>query len=282
MTDETGALKNWKVLVPRGGPWGSTVAQALRSRGAIPVVCPMINFAHPKDMDALSAALTRLAAGEFDWLTVTSATTVDVLSSQHAEIPSTTRIAAVGETTAAALTAAGYTVDFTPQGENSAAGLVAELEPILKPASRVLSLRSDIAKPLVQHELDASGHSVEAVIAYRTVGVPVPDSVRNDVMSGKVRAILVTSGSVAQQVHKQLSPLPDATLTIAIGPRTRADAEKVGLAIDGMAAKRSVVSMLDVLERMAEQVTASTGPVDTVQRGHAAFHGLMHHAKHSR
>src|SRR5829696_4886568 len=115
-------LAGWRVLVPRGGPWGDGVAAALRARGATPVVAPMINFAPTDDQPALEAALAKLAAGEFDWLTVTSATTVDVLSSYGAVIPETTKVAAVGETTAAALVAAGYHADIVPSEDNAASG----------------------------------------------------------------------------------------------------------------------------------------------------------------
>ena len=30
-------LDGWRILVPRGGPWGDGVAASLRSRGAVPV-----------------------------------------------------------------------------------------------------------------------------------------------------------------------------------------------------------------------------------------------------
>jgi len=91
------------VLVPRGGKWGDDVAATLRESGAIPVIAPLINFASADDAPALAEALDRLQAGAFDWVVVTSATTVDVLAGQEVRIPPGTRIAAVGETTAAAL-----------------------------------------------------------------------------------------------------------------------------------------------------------------------------------
>ena len=74
------ALVGWRVLVPRGGPWGDTVASKFRAIGASPVVAPMINFAPTDDAPALEAALEALSEAKFDWLTVTSATTVDVLT----------------------------------------------------------------------------------------------------------------------------------------------------------------------------------------------------------
>src|SRR5690606_14339740 len=113
-------LDGWRVLVPRGGPWGDGVAASLRAQGAIPVVAPLINFGPTNDQAALDRALEQLAAGEFDWLTVTSATTVDVLFAHRAVVPKSTRIAAVGETTAAALQAVGYEVALVPEKDNSA------------------------------------------------------------------------------------------------------------------------------------------------------------------
>ena len=72
-------LAGWRVLVPRGGPWGDSVAADIRAHGGSPVVAPMINFAPTSDEASLESALVSLAAGEFDWVTITSATTVDVL-----------------------------------------------------------------------------------------------------------------------------------------------------------------------------------------------------------
>ncbi|MEY4040125.1 MAG: hypothetical protein RLZZ52_993, partial [Actinomycetota bacterium] len=84
------------LLVPRGGPWGDSVASALRTQGASAVIAPMINFAATDDAPALEAALKSLAAGEFDWVTLTSATTVDVLMAHNVVIPSSTKVACVG------------------------------------------------------------------------------------------------------------------------------------------------------------------------------------------
>lgn len=246
-------LAGWRVLVPRGGPWGDTVAADLRAKGASPVVAAMINFAPTADAPALERALQRLAAGEFDWMTVTSATTVDVLSAARAVVPPVTRIAAVGETTAAALTAAGYRVDLVPAEDNSARGLLEEWEAATQGVVplRILALRSEIAKPLLSKGLHRIGHDVEAVVAYRTVGVTVPENVVRDVRDGLVQAILVTSGSVAEQVQAQLGPIPETTLVAAIGPRTARDARALGLRVDIIADERSATSLIDAVAAAA-------------------------------
>jgi uroporphyrinogen-III synthase len=248
-------LSGWRVLVPRGGPWGHGVAADLRIKGASPIVAPMINFASTGDAPALEQALARLARGGFEWMSVTSATTVDVLSSHRAVVPARTRIAAVGETTSAALVAAGYRVDFVPTRDNSAGGLLREWTEVTQASTpqRILALRSDIAKPVLTDGLRALGHEVESVVAYRTVGVQVDDAIRTDVSEGRVNAILVTSGSVAEQVQLQLGPVPESTLVACIGPRTATDARAAGLRVDLVAAERSAESLIESLVEIAAE-----------------------------
>ncbi|CAH0192698.1 uroporphyrinogen III synthase [Plantibacter flavus] len=247
----TKPLGGWRVLVPRGGPWGDSVAGTVRGKGGSPVVAPMINFASTDDPETLGAALAALEAGEFDWLTVTSATTVDVLSSQRIRIPETTRVAAVGETTAAALTAVGYSVDLVPAKDNSAKGMVQELTALEPHPKRILTLRSAIAKPLLTEGLIAAGHDVQSVVAYRTVGVPVAEKIVADVASGRVRAILVTSGSVAEQVRSQFPEIPESTVIAAIGPRTARDARGYGLRVDVVAEQQTVDSLIEAIVSVA-------------------------------
>lgn len=240
-------LAGWRVLVPRGGPWGDGVAASLRTQGATPVIAPLINFAPTNDLASLEAALSDLAAGAFDWLTLTSATTVDVLYAYRAEIPATTRVAAVGETTAAAMTAVGYSVDLVPDEDNSAAGLAMQMMALEPEPRRILTLRSEIAKPVLTRMLIEAGHDVRSVVAYRTVGVPVTDRIARDVKSGRINAILVTSGSVAEQVRAQFPEIPEDTIIAAIGPRTAKDARKIGLAVDVVANAQTVDALIDAV-----------------------------------
>jgi len=243
-------LAGWRVLVPRGGKWGDGVAATLRSYGAVPVIAPLINFAASDDEAGLAGALHELEAGAFDWLVITSATTVDVLMSQNVTIPADTRIAAVGETTGAALSLAGYRVDYVPEADNSARGLVREW-PHGAVAGRVLVPQSDIAEPTLVSGLTALGLNVQFVSAYRTVGVPVTDHVRADVADGRIAAILVSSGSVARQIALQLAPLPESTIVACIGPRTAYDARAAGLVVNAIAENRSATSLVESLVEYA-------------------------------
>lgn len=246
MSPTSKPLAGWRVLVPRGGKWGDNVAASLRSFGAIPVIAPMINFASTENESALAGAFARLEAGSFDWIVITSATTVDVLVSQQVTMPEKTRVAAVGETTAAALILAGYRVDYVPEADNSARGLVKNW-PDAASSQRVLIPHSDIAEPTIVAGLATLGLDVEYVAAYRTVGVPVAEQVAEDVASGRVRAILVTSGSVARQIAEQLAPLPAETVVACIGPRTAFDARDAGLTVHLIAETRSADSLVESL-----------------------------------
>lgn len=239
-------LSSWRVLVPRGGSWGDGVAARLRELGAVPVVAPMLNFASAEDPAALANALHELQDGQFDWIVLTSATTVDVLVSQGVRIPDATRVAAVGETTAAALQLAGYRVDFVPTSDNSARGLVKEW-PESERDGRVLVPQSDIAEPTLVAGLARLGFDAEYVTAYRTVGVPVAPEVAADVASGKIGAILITSGSVARQVAEQLASLPPSTVLACIGPRTAFDTRAAGLPVHVIAEERTSDSLIEAL-----------------------------------
>lgn len=245
-------LAGWRVLVPRGGKWGDGVSATLRSFGAVPVIAPLINFASSADPEALNASLGRLQDGQFDWVVITSATTVDVLVAHSTTIPRQTRVAAVGETTSAALQLAGYHVDFVPEKDNSARGLIKEW-PEASVKGTVLIPHSDIAEPTIVAGLAERGFEVEYVAAYRTVGVPVAEHVITDVASGRINAVLVTSGSVARQVAAQLAPLPEPTVVACIGPRTAFDARDAGLTVHVIAETRSSEALVEALVEHARQ-----------------------------
>lgn len=254
MTSESKSRKplaGWRVLVPRGGKWGDGVAATVRSFGGSPVIAPLINFASTEDPTALANTLHELADGQFDWLVVTSATTVDVLVSQRVKVPDATRIAAIGETTAASLQLAGYKVDFVPRSDHSARGLVKEWPEAENPG-RVLIPQSDLAEPTLIAGLHKLGFTVEFVNAYRTVGVPATIEVKSDVASGAIRAMLVTSGSVARQIAEQFGPLPEDTVVACIGPRTAFDARAAGLPVHLIAEERSIESLLEGLVEYVE------------------------------
>lgn len=240
----TKPLAGWRILVPRGGEWGNGIAATLRQDGAVPVIAPMINFASTENAEALASSFKRLQSGAFDLLVVTSATTVDVLLSHEVRVPEATRIVAVGETTSSALTLAGYRVDFVPEKDNSARGLMKAWRS-LEASGAVLIPQSNVPEENLVSGLATLGVNAEFVTAYRTVGVPVAADVAVDVASGRIGGILITSGSVARQIQEQLAPLPEQTVVAAIGPRTAFDARKAGIAVDAIAESRTADALVE-------------------------------------
>lgn len=252
-------LLGWRVLVPRGGKWGDGIAAQLRVLGATPVIAPLINFAGSDDPERLADELEALQRGEVEWLVVTSATTVDVLVGHGVSIPPSTRVAAVGETTAQALQLAGYPVHFVPS-DHSARGLVKEW-PATEVRGRVLVPQSQLAEPTLVSGLLERGIDAHFVTAYRTIGVDAPPEVVRDVADGRITGLIISSGSVARQVAEQFSPLPACTAVVCIGPRTAFDARAAGLTVHRIAEERTSESLVRALADYAIDPDDNCPPV---------------------
>jgi uroporphyrinogen-III synthase len=280
MTDR--ALDGWRVLVPHGGDWGDRVSGLLAAHGAEAVVVPLIEFAPPADVQPLDDALRRLSEGEYDWVTVTSGTTVTALAGRASGIvepdhpaaatPATalraflsrSRVAAVGPGTARVLQQHGITPDLVPTGERSARGLVAEFPPpplgggtdpsaVGTATGRVLVPHSDLAEPTVVDGLRTAGWDVDDVIAYRTVSGPQPSAeLREDVRAGVFGAVLLSSASTATNLVELVGAPPPPTLVCCIGPRTEKAARDLGLDVHVMPAKASAEDLVDALARHVE------------------------------
>ncbi|WP_082518322.1 uroporphyrinogen-III synthase [Curtobacterium sp. Leaf183] len=256
--------------MPRGGAWGERVALAARARGLDPRVVPLIATEPPLDPAPLDRAVARLVAATSDrsdspadgvrtsidgyaWIVVTSATAVTALAGLVPGLPSGVQVAAVGEATARAARAAGWRVDLVPD-DASAAGLVAALPHM---DGTVLFPRSEIAAPTLVDGLRARGIDVDDPVAYRTVGTG-DEPVVLDAVPG---AVLVTSGSVAREVARRMTPLDPTTLVACIGPGTAADARAAGLPVHVTGASRSAEALLDA-------VVEALDPSTPDQEGH--------------
>jgi uroporphyrinogen-III synthase len=246
-------LDGWTVVVPRGGSWGERVAALLSSRGATPRITSLIAYGPPPDRAALDAALKRLARGEYDWLMATSAATAAVLSESDAIIPSTTRLAAVGHATAAALETAGMPVGYVAGRPSSAVGLVEGWQAEFGAAGpvRVLVLRSDLAAPTVSEGLALLGHSVQSAVAYSTIAPPLDVALVDDARSGGIDAILVTSGSVARAIADGLAPLAPNVVLAAIGPQSADEARAAGFSVSVVSPAQDVEALISALEDFA-------------------------------
>lgn len=223
------------VLIPRGGSWGASVAAEAADLGLTPWVLPLIETI-PTPSVALTVAHARLAAGEYDWLAVTSAAAVPALL--RGSVPARTRVAAVGAASAAALQAVGIAVDLVGQG--GAEDLVRAWP--REACGRVLAVQSDHARSVLADGLTEAGYDVDAVVAYRTAATTLSESEARAVRDGKADIALVTSGSIARRLAEL--DVADSTRLIAMGAQTAADTRAAGLSPAAVAASPTIPDVL--------------------------------------
>ena len=250
-----------RVLITRSADRARPLASLLRSLGAEPLVLPLIDFERAADQTALDTALDTLAAGGFDWLVVSSITTVRMLVEKAAErgttpaalVPAGTRVATIGPSSRRILEAAGIPVALAPVDIQSAEGLV---DLWTAAPARLLLPQADIAAPALRDGLAAKGADVTAVVSYHTVDFPArpglrlaaelpsvvgishnaaprelsPLQTRRELDAGTLDAVVAASPSAARRIAATLLPLGRCRF-IAIGRPTAAEAATLGIAV---------------------------------------------------
>jgi uroporphyrinogen-III synthase len=250
------------VALTRSPDRAGTMYEALKATGAQIVLFPIIDFEVPADTNALDEALGRLAAGRFDWLVVTSSTTVRALAQRcttleldmAALVPERTQVAAVGKTTRRALEAEGIGVDLVPGGERSGQGLLQAWPGSGEPAA-VLLPQADIADPALGEGLRQRGADVVSVVAYHTVNYPAHPQRR---LNHSLSAAIAPSGP---------EPVGPTGTPAGSGPRTSGETAGVPV-LDGKEfASRLQAGRLDALvltsPSAARRVSEECGSLDT-------------------
>lgn len=150
----------------------------------------------------------------------------------------TMRIAAIGNTTAAALAAGGLAVDLVPEAGFDSEGLLAHPDLDLGTSARVLIVRGAGGRELLQETLIARGCVVETLDVYRRV-LPEMDAARRDAIEtqwseGGIDVVTATSVETLHNLHALLSErgreLLRITPLVVASKRIRAAAADMGLA----------------------------------------------------
>jgi uroporphyrinogen III methyltransferase/synthase len=253
--------------VPRTREQASTLSDALRAYGAIPVEVPTIAVEPPRTPAPMERAIKGLVTGRYLWIAFTSVNAVKAVLEKLQEFGLDARafagvkIAAVGDTTAAALRAYGIEPELVPSGEQSSEGLLAEwqaYDDVFDPIDRVLLPRADIATDALVAGLKDLGWEVDDVTAYRTVrAAPPPAETREALKGGGFDAVLFTSSSTVRNLVGIAGKPHDSTVLVAIGPQTKATAEELGLRVDVQAPKPDVNALVEGLADFALELRAA-------------------------
>ncbi len=247
-----GALSGCRVLVCRAATASAELLSSLTALGAEAVAHPLIEIAPASDQRALIDSAARWKRGEYGWLVVTSSNGVDAFMHAVGRMPSgeerPSKVAAVGPATAAALRRWGVSVDLVPERDYSGRGLaqalLSELRGSARPMSAVLPL-SNLASDTVQQALEAVGHRVYRVDAYRTV--PNGQTVRTLLEHTRFDAVLLFSASGAAELARHISVVPQETRLIAIGAPTAAALEARGVRVDAIAKRHTSQGLIDAV-----------------------------------
>jgi uroporphyrinogen-III synthase len=272
------ALQGRRILITRSADRARPLAAILQGKGAEALVLPLIDFERVEDQGPMDAALDELQGGSFDWLVISSVTTIRVLIEKAAErgiqprqlVPGTTRVAAVGTSSRNVLEALGIAVDLAPVGQQSAEGLVSLWA---AGGDRAFLPQADIAARTLSEGLQAKGATVSVVTAYHTVDYParrerrlageLPSAVvasgqeagrevtvqdvRAALDHGTLDAVVAASPSGAKRIAGNLLPLGNCRL-VAIGRPTAAEAARLGLTVAATAKEPTPDGIATALE----------------------------------
>lgn len=256
---ERSALFGKRVLVTRAREQAGGTAALLRERGADPVVMPTIEIHSPSDPEPMIDAAGALEI--YGWIVFTSANGVERFISEirrqgrDARAFGSTKIAAIGPGTAAALAKVGLVPDLVAKehkGEGLAEDLVAALAGS-KP--RVLVARAEVARDVVPDALREAGCEVDVVAVYKTRSPPRPllEALAALLDAGEIDAVTFTSSSTVEHLCDALEAraveLLSRTTVACIGPVTAETARSRGLRVEVVAPSHTVPGLVEALEK---------------------------------
>jgi len=178
----------------------------------------------------------RARIGDYDWVVVTSKRGAAALLDGAKPPPETVRWAAVGATTAKALSERGVRVDCVPASSRGDAipGAMAKLDSLR--GRRVLLARADAASRELPAKLVEMGAVVDDVVAYRTASGPEASrcALLEAMKDGDAEAIMFASGSAVRGIIELAGANAGKARSIrvvTIGPKTSTVARELGFEV---------------------------------------------------
>jgi uroporphyrinogen III methyltransferase/synthase len=239
-------LAGWRVIVTRAREQASRLAERLAEAGAEPLELPVIAVAEPADGGAAAARAFAGIEG-YEWVAFTSANAVERSWAHLRDARSLGRakVAAIGDGTAAALTARGIVPDLVPDRFVAESLVEAFPTPPRPDEASVLLPCAAGAREVLAEGLRAKGWLVEVVEAYRTVRPPAGQA-SPDTIEGADAVTFASSSAVTGFLElagrKGVPPV-----VACIGPVTARTAAAAGLRVDVVAKVHTVDGLVDAL-----------------------------------
>lgn len=242
-----------RVVVTRAAAQADSFAAALAARGATVLLIPTIRIEPLPDLATLDQALQNI--DQYEWLIFTSVNGIGIVAERlmALDIPADAlgrvRVAAVGESTAAALRAHGIVPTFVPD-RYVAEAIVDGLGTVT--GQRVLLPQAEIARETLAERLAAKGATVDAIPIYQTlaadldvdalralnVGVDLLTFTSSSTVRNLVQALRAANGTPPTFVHETIA---------CIGPVTAETAHELGLRVDIVAEDHTIDGLVDAI-----------------------------------
>ncbi len=258
MGETSRALAGKRVVVTRSAEESESLSNLLASRGAVPIVFPLIEFGLPENSSALDQALAEIH--RFDWIIFTSSQAVTEVSKRIAELKlkigksgCDIRCAVVGPRTAEAAKLTGFRVNYVAETHNGVA-LAQELGARVKGCT-VLLPRSDRANADLPAALQQQGAIVSEVVAYRTMRPQkANEGALAAIFSGEADALLFYSPTAVHHFEEivgrsRFQVLQETMAIAAVGPVTAAALRETGIERIEVAADTTSLAVMDALEK---------------------------------
>lgn len=204
-----GPLKGRLVIVTRPVGQEHEIASLVQAAGGACLHVPVLRITSPVEMPHLDAAIAQIDT--YDWIVFASANGVrgflDRLRATGLDgrALGTARIAAIGPATRRSLAEAGYACDLVPE-EFRSEGLVESFAGLPR-GSRFLLVRADRGRDVLRRSLEAAGHGVDEVPAYRSVPVEKLDTGTEELLAAAESPWLtVTSSAIAEEAIRLCGP----------------------------------------------------------------------------
>lgn len=222
---------SWRVVVTRDEPADGPLGTALRETGQDVVYCQVMQELTPRDAAALSNAANDLHS--YTWAIFASRRAVEgVVRARQSPWPVGLRTAAVGMSTAAALTAAGADPAPIVAEESGADALWATLARYDWRGVRVLLPVVAGGRQAIIDGLNSAGATVTVVEAYR-MEPRAANEIAADWQKAAPQAVVIASPSTASALVDAVGvdALASLRAIVAIGPTSAAAIRARGLSV---------------------------------------------------